>query len=124
MISGSLAGFALFIWSLIAFVWVMDKICGRGSTTVCEPAKPKPKEPEFKSAEEISRHDYILTGVTESGEVVRFRGNCTVWHTYPEAEWPGIFLSDWCYKIWTRHCYWRQKDEEARLAKKSSTGNG
>ena len=65
--------------------------------------------------------DYIITRTRKKKKYVffgeeilvteKFRGGCTVWHTYPEGNRCGTPMESWLSDIWTKE-RWREKDKK------------
>lgn len=53
--------------------------------------------------------DYIMHFENEQGEKRAYRGNCTVWHTYPEGTRCGTSTEYKLSEIWTREVQWKKQ---------------
>jgi hypothetical protein len=60
------------------------------------------------SMDQAGSHDHIITVRHESGKVRKYRGDCTVWRSYPEGKRQGTMTESWLCDIWKRE-KWKQE---------------
>lgn len=54
-------------------------------------------------------YDYLITIKYESGKVNQYRGDCTVWHSYPDGRRCGTMTESWLCDIWQREKWKMEK---------------
>jgi len=54
-------------------------------------------------------NEEIITIVYKSGLRKQYRGDCTVWHSYPEGERQSTSTESWLADIWQREKWKREK---------------